>query len=84
MPAWDPLSLTLRDPLAQTPAWDPSSQTPHSFLGSPLPAASSVAMLQEELPQHDLLSSCLAGLELKVVSGGKDQQVTIANVDSHL
>ena len=83
-PAWDPSSLTPRDPLARTPAWDPSSRTPHSSLGSPLPAASSVATLQEEPPQHVLLSSRLAGLELKVVSGGKDQQVTIANVDGCL
>jgi len=41
-------------------------------------------MLQEEPPQHVLLSSRLAGLELKVVSGGKDQQVTIANVNGCL
>jgi len=84
MPIWDPSLLTLRDPLAQTPVWDPSSRTPHSSLGSPLPAASSVAMLQEEPPQHVLLSSRLARLELKVVSGSKDQQVTIANVDGCL
>ena len=41
--------------------------------------------MQEEPPQHVLLSSRLVGLELKVVpSSGKDQQVTIANVDGRL
>jgi len=88
-PAWDPSSLTPRDPLSRTPAWDPSARTPLHSLDSPIATTSSAAILQEEAPQHVLLSPHLVGMTLKVVVNGgkyssKDMCITIANVDGRL